>query len=626
MAHESFEDRDIAKIMNERFINVKVDREERPDLDVIYQSALALMGQTGGWPLTAFLTPEGKPFWGGTYFPPKPLYGRPAFSQVLIGLHNAWISNRDQVVNNVGIIAEALEALSQPRGGKALNMNMVDRVAEGLLRNIDPAFGGFRGAPKFPQIPYLRLLWRTWQRGVSVLYFDAVTTTLEHMAQGGIYDHLGGGFARYATDERWRVPHFEKMLYDNAMVVSLMCEVWKETHFPLLKTRIHETLTWVLREMKIEEGLLFAFVSAQDADTLTAAGQYAEGAFYVWREDEIDDVLGKTSPLFKKTYGVNNDGNWRDGVNILTRLDPYPGEPAVEKALMTARKSLFTRREKRPQPHRDEKVLADLNGLMIQALAEAAMAFDEPAWLAAAETAFAFISNNLTRQGRLSRTWNRSSDGARTQHRAVLDDLAQMSRAALFLFEATGDETYLAQTEAWVRQADDLFWCSHNGGYCLSARDADDLITRPRTSADNALPSGNGTMADVLSRLYLITAEDAYREKARAVIDSFPADDPEAIANMPTLLTAFELLENGAQVVIVGEPNDSAAMIRAALSAPGSLRVVLRVDTSRTLPPQHPAHGRKAVNGLTTAYICHGGTCHRPLTDTHDLIQALKAL
>jgi len=222
MAAESFADADTAALMNEHFINIKVDREERPDLDVIYQSALALLGQQGGWPLTMFLTPDGKPFWGGTYFPPEPRYGRPGFKEVLTGLNDAWTTNRARVTSNVEVIHQALNALGHPQTGKVLDMEMVDKVARSLLRTIDPEQGGFRGAPKFPQTPYLKFLWRTWQRSGSVLYFDAVASTLERMAQGGIFDHLGGGFARYSTDEQWRVPHFEKMLYDNALLVSLM--------------------------------------------------------------------------------------------------------------------------------------------------------------------------------------------------------------------------------------------------------------------------------------------------------------------------------------------------------------------------------------------------------------------
>jgi len=624
MAHESFEDPATAALMNERFINIKVDREERPDLDVIYQSALALMGQQGGWPLTVFLTPDAKPFWGGTYFPPEPRYGRPGFKEVLVGLSDAWTTNRAQVTSNVKVITDALSALAHPQSGKTLDMAMVDRVAGGMLRALDPVHGGFRGAPKFPQTPYLKFLWRAWRRTGSALYFDAVVTSVERMAQGGIYDHLGGGFARYSTDDEWRVPHFEKMLYDNALLVSLMSGVFKTTRSPLLQARVRETIAWLLREMKVTDDRGFAFASALDADSAGPSGRHEEGRFYVWSENEIDETLGDTAPLFKQTYGVTTAGNWPEGgagVNVLTRRTAFPGEPVVEDALKDARATLLAAREDRPRPGRDDKVLADLNGLVVQALAEAAMAFGEDAWLETAETVFAFVCRNLSKEGRLARSWK---DG-RLAHRAVLDDIAQMSRAALALFEATGSEGYLAQAEAWTAQADDLFWCDTDGGYCLSARDATDVITRSRLSADNALPNGNGTMADVLARLYLLTGEDGYRAKANALINSFPAENPDAMANMPTLLTAYELLASGAQVVVAGANGRAQSLLEAALRAPGMLRVVLRTDNGDT-PPGHPAHGKTEVNGQAAAYVCRNGVCEKPVTDAASLRKALEAL
>ena len=624
MAHESFENDDIADLMNELYINIKVDREERPDLDVIYQSSLALMRQAGGWPLTMFLTPDGEPFWGGTYFPPEERYGRPGFKQVLRGISDAWTTNRDQVTSNVEVIREALDALSAARPGKEFDLDLVDDVASATLRAIDPVLGGFRGAPKFPQVPFMLLLWRAWRRGGLALYFDAVANTLDRMCQGGIYDHLGGGFARYSTDEEWLVPHFEKMLYDNSQIVSLMTEVWKETKSSLYATRIRETIDWVMRDMKVEHGDgKYAFASALDADTPNEHGHGQEGLFYIWTADEVDQILGERAPLFKQTYSISERGNWHEGgpgANVISRLTPYPGEPAVEDGLSKARQKLFEAREKRTTPARDDKVLADLNGLMIQALAKAGTVFDEPEWIDAGETAFAFISEHMVSDGRLSRSWANGE----VRHNAVLDDLAQMSRAAICLYEATGDEAYLAQAEAWVYQADDLFWCEDDGGYCLSARDVTDVITRTRQSADNAVPSGNGTMADVLARLYLITGDEKFRERADDVINAFPAENADAVANMPTLLNAFELLSEGTQVVVAGPNGDGAGLVAAALAAPGSLRVVIRTDGENHLAPGHPAHGKTTINGQPAAYVCRAGTCSAPVVDADALIAELK--
>lgn len=627
MAHESFEDPDTAALMNEKFINIKVDREERPDLDVIYQSSLALMGQQGGWPLTMFLTPDAKPFWGGTYFPPEERYGRAGFKDVLAGLSDAWETNRDKVTSNVQVISDALDALARPQTGRALDMAGVDRVAAAMLRQMDPIRGGFRGAPKFPQVPYLKFLWRAWQRTGSALYYDAVVTTVDHMAQGGIYDHLAGGFARYSTDEQWLVPHFEKMLYDNAQLISLMSEIYKQTGTTLLRTRVRETIDWALYEMKVMAGAdeaSFAFASALDADSIDHNGHTQEGAFYVWNEAEINTLLGSAAPLFRQTYGVTTEGNWPEGgtgANVLRRLTPYPGEPVVEAALSGARDKLLQTRDERPLPGRDDKVLADVNGLMIQALVDAAVTFKEDAWLETAETVFAFVCRNMTKDGRLARSWTEG----KAAHRAVLDDLAQMSRASLSLFEATGAQVYLVQAEAWVAQADDLFWCDTDGGYCLSARDATDVITRSRLSADNALPNGNGTMADVLARLHLITGEDGYRAKALALVDSFPAENPDAMANMPTLLAAYELLANGTQVVIAGANGNARPLVDAALSAPGTLRVIIQTNGEDTTPGQ-PAHGKTAPEGSALAYVCRGGVCKNPVADASSLRKALKEI
>ena len=622
MAHESFENAAIAEVMNELFINVKVDREERPDLDVIYQSSLALMRQPGGWPLTMFLTPDGDPFWGGTYFPPEERYGKPGFPQVLQGIADAWADNSEQVTSNVAVIKEALEALSAPHKGEDLTMDIIEDVASSTLRAIDPVFGGFRGAPKFPQAPYMWMFWRAWQRTRLALYFEAVTNTLDRMCQGGIYDHLGGGFARYSTDEKWLVPHFEKMLYDNAQLVSLMTEVYSETKSKLYKSRVHETIAWVLREMKVThpDSGDFAFASALDADT-----EGEEGRFYIWHADEVTELLGDKTPLFRQNYSISDHGNWAEGgagANVICRLTPYPTEPAVEEMLSEARATLFAARQSRMGPERDDKVLADLNGLMIQALARAGAVFHEPDWIDHAITAFRFISTHMVNDGRLARSW--TADGPR--HRAVLDDLAQMSRAALALYEATGDEAYLAQAEAWVHQTDDLFWCDGDGGYCLSARDVKDVITRTRQCADNALPSGNGVMADILARLYLITGNAEYRERAEDVIHAFPAANAEAVANMPTLLNAFEMLSNGEQVVVAGHNGDGRGLVDAALRAPGSLRVVIRTDGGDHILPGHPAHGKTPIDGKPAAYVCRAGTCSAPVFEPERLIATLKGL
>jgi len=344
MAHESFENPQIARRMNELFVNIKVDREERPDLDAIYQHALALMGEQGGWPLTMFLTPDGEPFWGGTYFPPEQRWGRPGFAQVLDAMSNAYAQKRDDVAKNVAALREALQKLGRPERGDKIGAELLDRVAERLLRETDQLHGGIGTAPKFPQTGVLELLWRAWRRTGQAPYRDAVVKALDAMCQGGIYDHLGGGFARYSTDARWLVPHFEKMLYDNAELVDLMTLVWQETKSPLFRERIEETLGWVTREMMTPPG---GFASSLDADS-----EHEEGKFYVWSEAEIDRALGARAALFKRFYDVTPEGNWEEK-NILNRSNaPGRADEETERELAACRALLMQARHQRVRPER----------------------------------------------------------------------------------------------------------------------------------------------------------------------------------------------------------------------------------------------------------------------------------
>ncbi|MCP5368829.1 MAG: thioredoxin domain-containing protein [Hyphomicrobiales bacterium] len=609
MAHESFEDPAIAAVMNELFVNIKVDREERPDLDVIYQSALALMGEHGGWPLTMFLTPAGEPFWGGTYFPSTPRYGRPAFPDILKNVAAVYHGQADKVQENVTALKTALDQLSRPQGAGTLAVEQVNAAAALSYRTVDPVNGGMGGAPKFPQPPYFRALWRAHRRTGSDLYREAVTVTLDRMCQGGIYDHLGGGFARYSTDAEWLAPHFEKMLYDNALLIDLLTEVWHRTGSRLYAQRVRETVDWAMRDMAVEDGAgRFAFASAYDADS---EGQ--EGKFYVWTEAEIDDLLGGASPVFKQAYDVSAGGNW-EGHNILNRRrSPALGSDAHEDALARGRAALMAVRNGRVWPQRDDKVLTDWNALMIVGLARAGAGFDEPDWIAAAETVFDFVRTNMVEDGRLRHSWR----GGRLRHPAVLDDYAFMSLAALALFDVTGKEDYLRQAGDWVQTANDRYWDHAGGGYFLSADDVTDVITRSKTVADNATPSANGIMVEVLARLYLATGDEAHRARADELVGVFAADEPRHLVGMPSLTTGFALLADAVQVVVAGDPDDAAtaALLRAALDTGVQDKVILRAPPGRPLPAGHPAAGKGPVNGRPAAYVCRGATCGLPVTD-----------
>jgi uncharacterized protein YyaL (SSP411 family) len=606
MAHECFENPEIAALMNQLFVNIKVDREERPDLDSIYQHALALLGEQGGWPLTMFLTPDGEPFWGGTYFPPTPRWGRPAFPEVLRAIHNAYRNDRDKVATNVGALKEALGRLSAPQAGDGISIALTDRIAERFVREVDPFNGGVGDAPKFPQPGLFELLWRAWKRTRQEPFRHAVLLTLDHLSQGGIYDHVGGGYARYSVDARWLVPHFEKMLYDNAQLIDLLTLVWQDTNRGLYAMRVAETVDWATREMLTAEG---AFASSLDADS-----EHEEGKFYVWSAAEIERLLGEHAPRFGEFYDVSAGGNW-EGHVILNRLRHIElADPATEAELSACRAILFHAREERVHPALDDKVLADWNGLMIAALANAAVVFERPDWLDLAKDAFAFVAEEMSdSEGRLFHSWR----AGQKRHAAVLDDYAAMSRAALALLEATGDDAYRARAEAWVAIADAHYWDAAGGAYFFTADDTEALITRTKTAQDNPNPSGNGVMIGVLARLFLLTGKSDYRARAERIAAAFAGELQRQIFGFAALVNGNELLQRALQIVIRGRRGDADtdALLRAVAGVSLPNKVLSVVAPDAPLPADHPAAGKGQIEGRATAYVCEGPVCSLPLTD-----------
>ena len=625
MAHESFEDAPTAGLMNQLFINIKIDREERPDLDAIYQTALAMMGEQGGWPLTMFLTPDGAPFWGGTYFPSESRYGRPAFRDVLAGISEAYRSKPDQVRQNVDALTRALGERAASLAGGAVPLSAIDQVAERISQEIDGVHGGIGGAPKFPQVSILELLWRAHLRrkgdSVGADLGHAVTLTLDRMCQGGIYDHLGGGFSRYSTDARWLVPHFEKMLYDNAQLVEFLTLVWQETKSPLYAARVAETIDWLAREMIAEGG---AFAATLDADS-----EGEEGKYYVWTQDEIDRLLGADAALFNDAYDVDPAGNW-EGRTILNRSKRLLlGDPAHEAKLARARAVLLGARISRVPPARDDKVLADWNGLMIAALARAGSAFARPDWIELGARAFGAVVRLLGSPGsdggaaRLSHSCRQG----RRQSVAMLDDYADMARAAVALYEASGTPEYLTHARAWVALADRHYWDAGGGGYFYTAEDARDLIARTKHAHDNATPAGNGVMAHVLARLHLLTGAPAYRDRAEAVIGAFSGEIQRNFFPLSTLLNAAAFLARPLQLAIVGAREDgrTEALLRAAATAASLPNLVtMIVPPDAALPDGHPAHGKGLVAGAPAAYVCDGPVCSAPLGEPAALAAELQ--
>jgi hypothetical protein len=613
MAHESFESPEVAAVMNELFVNIKVDREERPDVDAIYMQALQIMGEHGGWPLTMFCTPKGEPFWGGTYFPTPARYGRPAFVDVLKGVAQTWRQRpQDIETNRAGLLgalrSRAVNKAVEFQGETMFPLSLLDQVARRIVQECDMTWGGFGQAPKFPSPYVFELLWRGWlrDRGNSKL-FDAVTITLDRMCQGGIYDHLAGGFARYATDNEWLIPHFEKMLYDNAQLVDLLCLVWQETKSPLYAARIAETCDWVLREMMADGG---GFAASYDADS-----EGVEGKFYVWDAAEIDAALGaEDGAFFRTAYDVTPDGNWEHHTILHRNRSPALLSDGEEQRLAGLRAKLKAVRDKRVWPGWDDKVLADWNGLMIAALANASAVFQRDDWLAAAARAWHFIMDTM--RGEDGRLFHSHRAGKRL-HRGTLDDYANMARAGLALFEMTGDNAYLDEVQALIAVLDRHFADPAGGAYFTTADDAADLIVRGKHCHDNAVPAGNGTLVGVFARLWVLTGEAHWHDKARAQVAAFAGELDSNFFPLMTLLNGYETLQSAAELVLVGDPAapETEALRRAIYTKSQPDKVVRRVSPDTPLPANHPAAGKGLVDGKPALYVCRNMSCEAPITD-----------
>jgi hypothetical protein len=594
MAHESFEDERVAVLMNSHYVNIKVDREERPDIDQIYMAALHAMGEQGGWPLTMVLTPAGEPFWGGTYFPPEPRFGLPSFTQVLSALAKAWETDRERIGETVTAMHRALAVQAAARPGDIPGPQALEDVRAWFLRGIDWRHGGSGSAPKFPNVPIFRFLWQEAFRAHDAPAADAVTLLLNAICQGGIYDHVGGGFARYATDQAWLIPHFEKMLYDNALILDLLALGHAQTGAELYAARARETVGWLQSDMR-EEG---AFAASEDADS-----EGVEGKFYVWEAAEIREVLGEDAALFCAHYPLPEHGNWEERI-ILERKTPL-GDAALEARLAACREKLLVRRSTRIRPGRDDKILADWNALVIAAVVRASFVFNEPGWLGEAAWIFDFILGKMGgADGRIAHAYR---DG-KISAAGLLEDQAGMLRAALALYEATGDAARLAQGLR-ILHAAELNFTDGAGAFFMTAYDAADVPgPRSRNVTDGPTPSGIGLMAENYARLYHLTGKAAYRAKAEAVLEAY-GGRVEALAASPVLLAALDLLENATCVVITGGDQ---ALASAALAAPDPAVVVLQLADGAVLPAAHPAYGK--TSATPSAFVCRGGACALPVT------------
>jgi len=617
MEHESFEDPATAALMNERFVSIKVDREERPDLDTIYMAAVQAITGQGGWPMTVFLTPEGEPFYGGTYFPPEPRHGMPAFRTVLTSVATAYDEQRDDIARNVAALRDHLRTGIQFAGqpsGESATTDALNAAVDALGKDFDWVNGGFRGAPKFPQPMTLDFLLRQYVRTGSAQALDMVERTLQKMANGGLYDQLGGGFHRYSVDAVWLVPHFEKMLYDNALLAPVYLHAYQVTGNDFYRCVVTETLDWVTREMVDAAG---GFYSTLDADS-----EGHEGKFYVWTLDELTVLLGADDArLVAAYYDVTTRGNF-EGVNIL-----HVGEPlnavaervgvapsAAQAALDRARPILFAAREQRIHPGRDEKVLTAWNGLMLRAFAEAAAVLERADYRATAEHAADFALTRLRRDGLLLRTYK---DG-QSKLNGYLEDYAFLTDGLLALYDATFDPRWLTEAHALAETMVAQFWDDTNGGFFDTGRDHEALIARPKSVFDNAIPAGNSVAVETLQRLAVIYDDRGYAEMADRVLRSLW----EPMTRYPTgfgrILCALDFaLATPQEVALVGEPDapDTAALVNA-LRRRFRPNTVVALRRPGTPEDDQPAllRSRDPIDGRATAYVCERYACQLPVT------------
>ena len=622
MAHESFENDETAALMNEKFVNIKVDREERPDVDGIYMQAVQAMTGHGGWPMTMFLLPDGRPFYGGTYFPPDDRHGLPSFRKVLQAVDDAYSRRREGVAETADQLRTIYESnLAPARSAGRLNRDMFEIAYRNLAERYDEENGGFGGAPKFPATMALDFLLRYSHRTGTAGALDMALDSYRKMARGGIYDQVGGGFARYSVDAQWGVPHFEKMLYDNALLARLGVHLWQATKDDEVRRVAVETVEWVAREMTSPEG---GFYSSLDADS-----EGHEGKFYVWDEDEIDALLGADSRAFKSYYGVSAGGNF-EGRNILNV--PADGaavakalgvdEDTLEATLARARKILYDARAKRVWPGRDEKILASWNGLMLRATAAAARAFDSEDFRSLALRNAEFLAREMVRSGRVMRS---HKDGE-TRIDGFLEDHAAVALGFLGVYELTFDVRWVERAREIADAMISGFWSDEVGAFFDTAVDSEQLITRPRDVTDNAIPSGTSLAIELLLHLAELQHDSDYRRRAVFALETLA----EPMQRFPTafgnLLCCADMEVNGAvEVALVGEPLSPAfealeqtvarryvpALVLAGGSA-GDQSVVRLLDD------------RPQIGSRPTAYVCRGYVCDKPVTDAHELSEQLE--
>ncbi len=615
MERESFEDPATARLMNEHFVNIKVDREERPDIDQIYMSAVQVLTGHGGWPMTMFLRPDGQPFYGGTYFPPEDRHGLPSFQRLLQAIASAYRDKSEEIDKTADRLMQALQQMDSARpDGDQLDPTLVSEAAQALSRSYDETNGGIGQAPKFPNESVLDLFLRVYEASGQQRYLDMVLHTLRQMARGGLYDQIGGGFHRYSVDERWLVPHFEKMLYDNAQLVPLYLSAYQITRDPFFARIANETLGYVLREMHSPEG---GFYSSQDADS-----EGIEGKYFVWKPDEVRTLLGEEkAEIVCRYWDISEHGNFEHANILHVTLEfeqlakLFRREVAeIETIIAEAQGKMLAARETRVKPGRDEKVLTAWNGLMISAFARAAAVLDSSPYAAVARTAVAFVEEKLARGDRLLSVYK---DGV-AKLNGHLDDYAFFITALLDVYELLQEERYLDRAVELAESMIRHFQDPQSGGFYFTSDDHEQLIVRSKPAFDGSIPSGNSVACRALLRLYHLVEDTRYLKQAEQILHLYAnpmRDQPFGFAH---LLGALDFLTRQPKEVVILAPGgiDAAtALLRPLRQTFVANQTMLVGDSSRGAPPKNSLfEGKTLVDGKPTAYVCHRQTCSAPVT------------
>ena len=619
MEHESFEDEATAAVMNEHFVNIKVDMEERPDVDRIYMDFVQMTTGSGGWPLNVFLTPDKLPFFGGTYFPPVNRYNMPSFQRVLESVAEAWRDKRDELLYSANeVLGEMRRVGLAEMSGEGLAIEQLDTAFQSLVRYFDSANGGFGGAPKFPPAMSLEFLLRYYQRTRNENALEMVKQTAVKMAQGGIYDQLGGGFHRYSVDAVWLVPHFEKMLYDNAQLARLYLHLFQATQDEFYKRIAVETLEYVKREMMGERG---GFYSTQDADS-----EGVEGKFFVWTPAEIEELLGaEDAQIFNFYYDVSEEGNFEEknilNVNYTLDVTAKALKIAPEKlheSLERSREKLFNEREKRIKPFRDEKILTAWNGLMLATFAEAAAILQNAEYLEIARRNADFILENLQADGFLLRTWK---DG-KAKLNAYLEDYANFADGLTELFQASGEVRYLREAKRLADTMITEFWDNDDGAFFFTANNHEELIVRRKDFFDNATPSGNSVAADVLLKLAKLTGEEKHERFAVTVLRLVASQVRRYPNGYGRVLSTLEFyFAPTKEIVVLGDSKDLKSEIWREFTPNKVVVLAENADEHAEFIPL--LQGRKAIDGKPTAFVCENFACQKPVTTAEELHEQL---